>query len=331
MKFSIIIPVYNAESYISQCIDSVLNQSYPQFEILLIDDGSTDSSFEICKQYSKKDDRVFAFSQKNGGTSAARNYGLSQSTGDYILFMDNDDFWINDSMLEIINACLSEKQSDILIFNSLIFDDLKHKYLRKIVNLKRNQVLNKSKSEALSLLIKKDVMTRAVWTKAINKQLIEKYNILFPVGMRNEDSDFTGYLIQYADSYDYLNECFYAYRKGHQSAQSVKQVSKETFLDLSRIISTHLDEISQIDDSEFMKVLYSFWTYPFCVWMGMSSFFKEKRIYRKNMKQYSFVINYGDTMVTKMCKLLMSIIGFNNTCNVLSLYFKYKYDYRKEK
>ena len=100
MFFSIIVPVYNSEKYLSQCIESVLSQSYSNFELILVDDSSTDSSFEICQLFANKDARINVIHKENGGTSSARNVGLNNAKGDYILFMDNDDYWNNSNAFE---------------------------------------------------------------------------------------------------------------------------------------------------------------------------------------------------------------------------------------
>ena len=103
---SIIVPVYNAEKFISRCIESLLNQTYQNFEILLINDGSTDKSLEICEEYLKKDNRIKLFSQDNGGLSSARNLGLKFSSGDFLSFIDSDDFIFPEMMEDLIKICL---------------------------------------------------------------------------------------------------------------------------------------------------------------------------------------------------------------------------------
>src|SRR5690606_32725285 len=91
-KISIIIPIYNASAFLEKCIDSVINQSYDNLEIILINDGSTDSSLDICKKYANSDDRIKLINKENGGVSSARNMGLEVVTGDYIGFVDSDDY-----------------------------------------------------------------------------------------------------------------------------------------------------------------------------------------------------------------------------------------------
>ena len=105
-KVSIIIPVYNVEKYITKTIESVINQTYSDIEVILIDDGSEDSSGSICDEYAKNDDRIKVFHQENLGVSQARNKGIDISTGDYILFIDSDDYVSNDYIEALINGAI---------------------------------------------------------------------------------------------------------------------------------------------------------------------------------------------------------------------------------
>src|SRR5690606_10351532 len=99
VTLSTIIPVYNAEDTLAYCLDSILNQSYPNFEVILVDDGSTDNSSELCKVYVEKDLRIKYFRKENGGSASARNFGLSKANGEYISWIDADD-WIENDMFE---------------------------------------------------------------------------------------------------------------------------------------------------------------------------------------------------------------------------------------
>lgn len=113
-KISVIIPVYNAEKYLYRCIDSVLAQTYQDFELLLIDDGSKDSSGIICDEYAAKDARLRVFHKENGGVSDTRNYGLDLAHGKYLMFLDSDDFWLRNDVLEMLIGKAEENDLDII-------------------------------------------------------------------------------------------------------------------------------------------------------------------------------------------------------------------------
>lgn len=113
--FSIIVPVYNVEKYLNRCIDSILSQSFKDFEVLLIDDGSTDKSGEICDEYAQKDERIRVFHKENGGVSSARNLGLDNARGEWIAFCDSDDDLRIDA-LNIYNDASNQSNGDLLVF-----------------------------------------------------------------------------------------------------------------------------------------------------------------------------------------------------------------------
>lgn len=120
-KYSIIMPVYNASKTIHKSIESVINQTYGDWELLLIDDGSSDNSYEIIKNYEKNDERIKGFHQENGGPGRARNLGISKISGDYVLFIDSDDYYEN-NLLELVNNKIHDTHAD-LIYISMINED----------------------------------------------------------------------------------------------------------------------------------------------------------------------------------------------------------------
>lgn len=119
---SVIIPVYNVEEYLRECVDSVINQTYQNTEIILVDDGSTDSSAQICDEYVEKDERITAIHQKNSGPSTTRNTGLENATGKYIYFLDSDDF-INDSAIEFLVNTAESNNAELVFFDAHSFSD----------------------------------------------------------------------------------------------------------------------------------------------------------------------------------------------------------------
>lgn len=185
-KFSIICPVYNAGKYLNVAIESVLLQSYIHWELILIDDGSTDDSGDICNDYAKRDQRIRVFHEKNQGVSAARNAGIEMARGNWILFLDSDDYFEKDA-LHILNNSILDKEVDMLIFNYYIdIDDVSYKYIIQSVNYNgydRDFIESRILPGMLNTCdLKKENQINVlpfVWNKAYKREILEKSEIFF--------------------------------------------------------------------------------------------------------------------------------------------------------
>lgn len=135
MKFTVIIPVYNVEKYIEECLKSVVMQTYKDYEVLIIDDGSTDNSGKICEEYAEKYKNFRIIHKENGGISSTRNKGVENSKGEYILFLDSDDYWNDEKMLEKIANVIEKDNPDLVVFQTKIFEDGSNKATVKKDNL----------------------------------------------------------------------------------------------------------------------------------------------------------------------------------------------------
>ncbi|MEY8255893.1 glycosyltransferase family 2 protein [Clostridium perfringens] len=173
---SVVIPVYKVEKYLKRCIDSVINQTYEKLEIILIDDGSPDNCGNICDYYSKIDDRIIVHHQKNSGVSGARNKGIELAQGDYIGFVDPDDY-IEPKLFEELYYVIEKSSADISICGFKTFGDEK----------KNHELCNKiwTKDEALENLLLNKIITSHLWNKLFKKELFN--GIEFDLGKRYED------------------------------------------------------------------------------------------------------------------------------------------------
>lgn len=138
---SIIVPVYNVKNYLEKCVETIINQSYDNLEIILVDDGSTDGSSELCDQLCKKDERIIVLHKQNGGLSDARNFGFSQSKGQYIMFIDSDDY-IHEEMVSKLYDAMVTSAADLAICN-YDFVDLDGNIVKKNENILKNEVFDK--------------------------------------------------------------------------------------------------------------------------------------------------------------------------------------------
>ena len=123
MRISVIVPVYNVANYLRYCLDSILNQDYHDFEVLLIDDGSTDSSSQICLEYEECDRRFRYYRKENGGLSSARNYGIREASGEWLVFIDSDDFWFSKDCLSNLSRLIQQHSVDIIRFEYSAVDE----------------------------------------------------------------------------------------------------------------------------------------------------------------------------------------------------------------
>lgn len=199
---SVIVPVYNVESYLEKCIESIQNQSYKSLEIILVNDGSTDSSGDICDKYATCDKRIRVIHQKNGGISSARNTGLEVANGDYIAFVDSDDY-IEPKMYEDLLNVLKEYNLDIIDCGS--FRD-KNGMITGGCN--DGQIEIYEKDDALRLAMH-DGFT-SVWNKLYKRDIV--INIRFPEGRKFEDSAISYLYIANANRIGHINRSYYYYR-----------------------------------------------------------------------------------------------------------------------
>lgn len=199
---SIIVPVYNVEKYLNKCIDSIMNQTYKNLEILLVDDGSTDLSSKICNDYCKKDNRIKYLKQKNGGQSKARNYGLDVAKGKYICFIDSDDF-VSTQMIECFVKLIKSGNYDVVFGKSIDYSNIE--MLEKPFSF---DVSNSTKYDKrkVSLLMNTTPFNR-VYSKLFKRELFEK--LRFPSGMIYEDSYIAPYLYDLVNSIIVSPYCYY--------------------------------------------------------------------------------------------------------------------------
>lgn len=188
---SIIIPVYNVESYIRKCLNSVISQTYKNLEILLIDDGSTDESGKICGEYAVKDKRIRLFHKENGGASSARNLGLKNFTGQYVGFVDSDD-WIEPDMYETLYNLIKEKNvfvSAVGFFRDTDTKSVPSKNIKPVTD----EII--SQKDLLTYAFRLDYYNAfhiAVWNKIFSADIFKNNNMLFDENLKiGEDSLFT--------------------------------------------------------------------------------------------------------------------------------------------
>lgn len=204
-KISVIIPVYNIERYIERCIKSVIEQTYHNLEIILVDDGSTDASGEICDRYEKYDHRIRVIHKENGGLSDARNAGLEIATGDYIGYVDGDD-WIDLNMYEEMLQAMEDCDAELAICR------YKSIYSGEIVDTSSHTIVPMSVDEVLDVHINEHpqyVIHNSVWSRLFKRQIVR--DLWFPVGHNSEDIVYSTKALLRCTQVVYLDTAYYNY------------------------------------------------------------------------------------------------------------------------
>ena len=231
VMFSIIVPVYNVEPYIKECLDSIQNQIFNDFEVVCIDDGSTDNSLNILREYANNDSRFIVSTQKNQGQGIARNNAIKMATGKYLLCVDPDDV-IDINTLDILNNRLKEQNIDLAFFDYQIFgENVKTESIYFSDEIKKTLNLNISDNQIFNWLnfAKGNIskIPQMPCTKVYSKKFIDENNIKFLSNRLGEDHIFSIGATLLADKILYIQKSLYHYRK--RVGSSVNRVSDENF------------------------------------------------------------------------------------------------------
>lgn len=278
-KISVIIPIYNVEPYLSACLDSVIHQTYQNLEIILVNDGSTDTCPQICEDYAAQDQRIVVIHKKNGGLSDARNAGLAIATGDYISFVDSDDLLSLD-FYQILLQTLIENEADIVECGFVKFDtEIK---IIKEYEKENDNIEIFCTETALELLIK-DYLQPMVWNKIYCKRVLENLN--FPIGKIHEDVFWTYRVVGNAKKIVKIKNKMYGYR------QQVDSISGKKYSLLRLYAVEALEERIEYMKNNFPQ-LENLAIYTYC-FSAMSHYhmidkyseIDPKKIYRNKIRQ----------------------------------------------
>ena len=219
---SVIIPIYNVEPYMQKCVDSVLSQTYKNIEIILVDDGSTDSCGEICDLYADKDKRITVIHKENGGLSDARNAGIERIKGKYVTFIDSDD-WVEPNYVECLYRLISENNADVSVCDFYYIDKDKRVYNSPA---KDGNVFIWNRETALKMLLTSNKMVTSAWGKLYKSKYFKEGGIRYPKGKLYEDIPVTYEILLEANKIIFGNYVLYYYFIRPQSISNMAFSSK---------------------------------------------------------------------------------------------------------
>jgi glycosyltransferase involved in cell wall biosynthesis len=258
-KISIVVPVYNAEKYLPACLDSIIKQTFTDFELLLVDDGSTDGSNAICQEYARRDFRIHILSKKNGGASSARNFGINKAQGEWITFIDSDD-WVTDDFLEQMLNAASELDADAVFCNCFLVKD--NKITRNLIYTENKM---KTSAEILKQFLLISGMRSELWGKIFKRNFLTslRLNEYLKIG---EDMLYLIELYYHQQLKTVvLKEPFYYYRQLKTSVMRANDLTchiKKLITAYLHLIQTHPDiaEKNPVEHATFIVRCITFLT-----------------------------------------------------------------------
>lgn len=312
LTFSIIIPVYKVEKYIHKCIDSVLKQSYQNYEIILVDDGSPDNCPKICDEYKEKYEQIKVVHKQNGGAASARNAGISVASGEYVLFIDSDDYWECDDALLKIKEQFEITNAEVLIFGRKRYYQLDNVF-EEIKISKIDESLSQEKY--IEELMQNNYFIACAPDKACKRSFLEKKNLSFVTGQCGEDVEWCIKLLLASPKITILDKYVYVYIK-QNSGSVTANIGAKNLKDIANVIKKYTEIALQNDN----KLLLNFIACQYVIWLKLSSKCKDKELKNdiKEMKKFWFLVNYDKYSKVKKLKTF-KFFGFNFTRALLKL------------
>lgn len=261
-KISIIVPVYNTAKYLPKCIDSLLNQTYDNFEIICINDGSTDNSLSLLEEYSKKDFRLKVFTQENLGQGAARNYGLEIATGDYVSFIDSDD-WVYLTLYQTFVDAINNagQYVDIWMFNVASYITGKNDVVPRVF-FESDDWERHTDDNVIHIFddcMRPFSRNLSAANKIYRKKFLDDIGLRFPIGIKYEDQVFSLKAFFNAQSLMFTEDVLYKYRNFHSTSSSTEK--SEKVFDIFKVVDLVENEIDKLNIYESYK--YAFFQYKY--------------------------------------------------------------------
>lgn len=263
MFVSIIVPVYNVEQYLKECIESILAQTWKNFEVILVDDGSTDSSGKICDEYSQKKEFISVIHKKNGGLSSARNAGIDVAQGDYLAFIDSDDV-VHPRYLSELVAIVKKEKADLAACNFCVGSLCRWKNFSEVkYDIRCNE-------DVLKKMNDNDVVVTVAWNKLYHAKFFREYGLRYPVGKIHEDMFITPQILYYTKKMVITNEQLYFYRQRENSIMNS---------------SFSIKQLDALDAIEFRIELFQHWNKQYLQASEYESYIRKSNELYKKMKE----------------------------------------------
>ena len=322
MTISVIIPIYNVSQYLNECVNSVLSQSYKDIEVILVDDGSTDDSGILCEQIGKENKTIKVIHKENGGLSDTRNVGLQHAIGDYILFLDADDYYSSETLLSSLVDELSKNSlPDILLFcRKDFYEDIKTIDLEKPYDIERINSTDNT-IDIFRYLLEIQRFNMSACFQIIKRSVLVDNNIYFEKGLRNEDIDWSINLWRHINSVKAVNIYGYVYR--HRSNSITTTLSVKDILSYKYMFDKWLGLLDAKNDVDLPYLQYLAFIFPTMLYYFYDIPRSERRQAYELINSMSGILQYSNTKKAERVSKVKKILGMKLTTLIFGIYGSY--------
>lgn len=329
MKLSIIIPIYNVKSYLRQCVDSVLTQTYQELEIILVDDGSTDGSGKIVDEICSTPNGLISslphclkcIHKPNGGLSDARNAGLKVATGEYVAFLDSDDVYLLNDGLEQLMTLAHDEQPDVLLFQAVdVYPN--HQSIRKAYD--EAWIATHNGMEVFHQLVRTQSFNMSACFQLVRRNLLEQHQIYFEKGLLSEDVDWSLRLWQYVDKVRAINLPLYGYQHREGSISTTYTIRNLRSYEhiFAKFILLYKERVVDVATESYWQTTMGYLAqmYTSCLYAYGQIAREDKSEAYAILKRYATLLEHSISIKSERVILLKRYIGLRLTVEVFALY-----------
>lgn len=322
--FSIVIPVYNTVRELERCVNSITMQKYSDFEVILVDDGSTDGSGELCDRLSGQDGRIRTIHKQNGGCSEARNTGIRAAQGEYLMFVDSDDMWDDENALGDLAAIIAEqKQVDVVCFGVAIYNE--DGSLVKIRKPTLPEAQSPDKADLLKHLIYTNQYFSTSYVKVLKRDYFLENNLFFVKGLLSEDIEWSARVLIHSRSLAIYPSAFYK-RIQRSEGSITSAIGKKNIMDILSSIESGVAYAEKHSEDERLLALYrEYWAYQYAMLIGLAPVMKEDVDFEAvmlRMEKLAWLLKYDNVRKVKLVRICKKVVGLRLTSALLSRYYR---------
>lgn len=315
---SVIVPVYNTKAYLQRCVDSVLQQRDACVQLLLVDDGSTDGSAEMCDMFAAAHESVTVLHQLNSGAAAARDAGLSVAAGEYVLFLDGDDCYLSDTAFAQLLAFARQQEADVVCFSYARVCDESQK--KPLSSTKKCGDIIGEKADTVREMMCRNAYTSSACLKLIRRSLLEQTHLRFRTALRCEDIPFCLRLLQRAQRPVFLDACLYGYTvRGDSKTRTCNAQAVQDILTALTILRKEVDVQNPLYTDYMSYVAFQYCTLLINAHLAQPATDADtwRRIYAQKD-----LLQYRQNKFVRTIALCARLLGVPCTARLLAFYFK---------